>query len=183
MVNESFENDGSFRRSVWYNAMGEGYIEKAFRQARINSPLSRLIYNDFDVAFEGPKADAMFNLVSRLLDEGVPIDGVGFQMHLDTSFDRFDSVRRNFQRFADLGLEIYITELDVSQFSGIQEDRQASIYRDVLSVCLEQSACKAVQLWGLTDRYSWRRAFSPLPLNGNYDAKPAYFSLQQRLSE
>ena len=56
VVNEAFEEDGTFRRSVWFNALGEGYIEKAFRQARTNSPLSRLIYNDYDVAWEGPKA-------------------------------------------------------------------------------------------------------------------------------
>lgn len=183
VVNEAFEDDGTFRHSVWYNALGEGYIEKAFRKARTSSPLSRLIYNDYDVAWEGPKADAMYNLVRRLLDDGVPIDGVGFQMHLDNSFNRFESVRRNFQRFADLGLDIYITELDVSQFTGEQLDQQSFIYREVLSICLEQPACKAMQLWGMTDRYSWRSNFGPLPFDKNFNAKPAYFSLQQRLSD
>jgi len=185
VVNESFEENGTFRQSVWYQALGEGYIEKAFRQAHLTSPQSRLIYNDYDVAWEGPKADAMYQLVTRLLADGVPVHGVGFQMHVDSNFNRYDSVQRNFQRFADLGLEIFITELDVSTPDGDgsnHDANQATVYRDILSLCLAQPACKALQVWGLTDRYSWRRDRRPLLLDQDFNAKSAYYSLQQRLS-
>ena len=183
VVNESLEADGTFRNSIWYQSMGESYIDKAFRQAAISAPFSRLLYNDFDVAWEGPKSDAMFRLVSRMLDEGVPLHGVGFQMHIFTDFDLLDSVERTFQRFADLGLEIYITELDISQAGTPDLAKQAQLYRDVMSLCLQQSACKALQTWGFTDRYSWRSNYDPLMFDDDYNAKNAYFSLQQQLTQ
>jgi len=183
VVNESLEEDGTFRDSIWFESMGESYIDKAFRQAAISAPFSRLLYNDFDVAWEGPKSDAMFRLVSRMLDEGVPLHGVGFQMHIFTDFDLLDSVERTFQRFADLGLEIYITELDISQAGAPDLARQAQLYREIMSLCLQQSACKALQTWGFTDRYSWRSTFDPLIFDDDYNAKSAYFALQQRLTQ
>lgn len=183
VVNEALEEDGTYRRSVWFESMGEDYIASAFRQAARNAPRSRLLYNDYDVAWEGPKADGMYRLVTRLLDEGVPLHGVGFQLHIFTDFDLQGSVRQNFQRFADLGLEIYITELDISLSAGATVERQAELYRDIMSLCLEQPACKALQTWGFTDRYSWRGQYDPLIFDRDYNAKPAYFSLQQRLSQ
>lgn len=182
VVNEAFEDDGSFRNSVWFEAMGEGYIAKAFKQAAANSPFSRLIYNDYDVAWEGAKSDAMYRLAEDLLEQGVPLHGVGFQFHVETTFDRFESVERNLQRFADLGLEIYITELDVSETASGQNDLQAEVYSKVLGICLRQPQCKALQSWGFTDRYSWRRDRNPLLFDRNYNAKPSYFALQQRLT-
>lgn len=181
VVNEAFEEDGTYRNSVWYQSMGSGFIEKAFRQARITSPNSQLIYNDYDVAWEGPKADAMYNLVRDLLNSGVPIDGVGFQMHLKAGFDRYDSVRRNFSRFADLGLDIYITEFDVALNEGDSLEAQASTYQDILSICLENTACRAFQTWGFTDQYSWIRHQRPLLFDAEYQPKPAYRALQERL--
>ncbi len=183
VVNEALEEDGTFRQSVWFESMGESYIDKAFRQAARNAPRSRLLYNDYDVAWEGPKADGMYRLVKRLIDEGVPLHGVGFQLHIFTDFDLQESVRRNFQRFADLGLEIYITELDISLGGNASLERQAELYRDIMSLCLEQPACKALQTWGFTDRYSWRSQYDPLMFDLNYNTKPAYFSLQQRLTQ
>ena len=183
VVNESLEEDGSFRNSIWFQSMGESYIDQAFRQAAISAPFSRLLYNDFDVAWEGPKSDAMFRLVSRMLDEGVPLHGVGFQMHIFTDFDLLDSVERTFQRFADLGLEIYITELDISQAGAPDLARQAQLYQDIMSLCLRQAACKALQTWGFTDRYSWRSNYDPLIFDDDYNAKSAYFALQQRLTQ
>ena len=183
VVNESLEEDGTFRQSIWFESMGESYIDKAFEQAARNAPRSRLLYNDYDVAWEGPKADGMYRLVKRLLDEGVPLHGVGFQLHIFTDFDLQDSVRRNFQRFADLGLEIYVTELDVSLRSGASLEQQAAVYQDIMSLCLEQPACRALQTWGFTDRYSWRKQYDPLMFDDDYNTKPAYFTLQQRLSQ
>ncbi len=183
VVNEALNDDGSFRDSVWFKAMGEGYIEKAFRQARISAPNSQLLYNDYDVAWEGAKADAMYQLLQSQLEAGVPINGAGFQMHINADFDRFESVKRNFQRFAELGLDIYITELDVAIRNGESAERQAEVYSRVLSLCLEMPACKAYQTWGFTDRYTWLRGFSPLIFDDVYNPKPAYFSIQQRLQE
>ncbi len=182
VVNEAFEDDGSFRNSVWFQAMGESHIDKAFIRTRAADPDAELIYNDYDVAAGGAKSDAMYNLVSRLLSDGVPIDGVGFQMHIDTDFNDFAAVATNFQRFADLGLDIYITELDVNMQPGASEADQASVFASAISACLDQPACKAAQIWGFTDRYSWRLPNTPLVLDRNYQVKPAYGALQSALS-
>ena len=178
VVNEAFEDDGSFRNSIWFQAMGESHIDRAFIRTRAGDPDAVLIYNDYDVAQGGAKSDAMYALVSRLVSEGVPIDGVGFQMHIDTDFNEFDAVASNFQRFADLGVDIYITELDVNMQPGATEDDQALVFANTVQACLNQPACKATQIWGFTDRYSWRLPNTPLVLDRYYQTKPAYEALQ-----
>lgn len=181
VVNEALEEDGSFRNSVWFEAMGEDYIDQAFFRARENDADATLLYNDFNVAYAGPKSDGMYTLLSRMLADGVPVDGVGFQMHLASSFDRFDEVAANFQRFADLGLDVYITELDVVMEPGGTEDEQAAVFADAVAICLAQPACKAAQIWGFTDRYTWLNGRDPLVLDRDYQPKPAYGALQNVL--
>lgn len=183
VVNEALEEDGSMRQSVWLEAMGPDYIDIAFRQARASAPDATLLYNEYDVAWQGEKSDGLFKLLQALQDLGTPLDGVGFQMHLFAKFDQYDEVAENFQRVADMGLDIYITELDVSMDEDDTQALQAEVYERVLSLCLEQPRCKALQTWGFTDMYSWRREFKPLLLDEAYQAKPAYLAIQQRLSE
>ena len=182
VVNEVFEDDGSFRDSIWHEAMGEGFVDVAFRQARASDPDAILLYNDYDVAYGSDKPDAMFRMLEGALARGVPIDGVGFQLHVFARFDGFEQVRRNFARAARLGLDVYVTELDVSMAEGDTETMQAAVYEELLSICLEQPRCRAFQSWGFTDMYSWRRQYSPLPLDAEYAAKPAYLALQERLA-
>ncbi|PID60245.1 MAG: hypothetical protein CSB44_10955 [Gammaproteobacteria bacterium] len=181
VVNEAFEKDGSFRDSVWYRGMGEEYIGAAFRKAREVDPTATLLYNDYDVAWEGPKSNAMYEMIKRELDAGTPIDGVGFQMHVWSHFDDFESVRRNFQRFADLGLDIYITETDVRINDGDDLDDQANAYAEIMRICLDQPACRGFQTWGFTDRYSWFASAKPLLFTERYAMKPAYTALQDTL--
>ena len=121
--------------------------------------------------------------MQSLKDANTPVDGVGFQMHLDADFDRYDEVTTIFQTIADLDLDIYITELDVSIRDGQTEEQQATVFADVLSVCLAQPRCKAYQTWGFTDQYSWRAELNPLIMDKRYQIKPAYTALQNRLME
>jgi len=183
VVNEVFENDGTYRESLWFEAMGLNYIDIAFKQARLSAPNARLIYNDNDVSWAGPKANAMFDMLQGMQDRNTPIDGVGFQMHIFTDFDKFDEVEANFQRAADLDLDVYITELDVSKISGGTDEQQAVVYERVLDICLKQPRCKGLQTWGFTDMYSWRSEFEPLLLDEKYQVKPAYTAFQRRLLE
>jgi len=173
VVNEALDEDGSLRPSVWVEAMGPNYIDIAFRQARASAPNAILLYNDYDIAFKGPKSEGLFDLLQSMKDAGTPLDAVGFQMHLFAKFDQDDDVAENFQRVADLDLDIYITELDVSMDADDSEELQADVYSRVLSLCLEQPRCKGLQTWGFTDMYSWRRQFSPLLLDEAYQVKPA----------
>jgi len=98
-------------------------------------------------------------------------------------FDKFDEVAETFQKVADMDLDIYVTELDVSMGDGMTETQQAEVYEQLLSVCLEQPRCKAFQIWGFTDKYTWRGGLDPLVFDKRYQVKPAYRALQQRLSE
>ncbi len=127
----------------------------------------------------------MFAMLQSLKDRDVPLDGVGFQMHLYADFDLFDEVESNFQKAADMDLNVYITELDVSirEEEGETEEQQAEVYKRVLDICLRQPRCKGMQTWGFTDQYSWRRSLNPLYLDRAYQVKPAYTAVQQRLSE
>lgn len=181
VVNEALEEDGSLRVSVWSEAMGANFIDTAFRQARASAPKATLLYNDYDIAWAGDKSDGLLEMMQTLKDQGTPIDGVGFQMHLFAKFDRDAEVAAIFQKIADLNLDIYITELDVSMDNDDTEALQAEVYERVLSLCLDQPRCKAFQTWGYTDMYSWRRQFNPLLLDNTYQPKPAYYALQERL--
>lgn len=183
VVNEALEEDGTLRQSTWFEGMGADFIDIAFRQARLSAPQATLLYNEYDVSFAGPKSDGLLTLMTGLKDAGTPVDGVGFQMHLDADFDRYDEVEATFASIAALDLDIYITELDVSIRDGMTEAQQADVYENVLSLCLDQPRCKAYQAWGFTDMYSWRREFNPLLLDRRYQPKPAYFAIQQRLTE
>lgn len=181
VVNEALEADGSFRDSIWHQGMGEDYIRDAFLAAKEADPSAALIYNDFDVAWINDKSDSMYSLMQRELARGTPIDGVGFQMHLRSGFTDYDSVIENLQRFADLGLDIYITEFDVALDAPDTLDTQADVFRRSLQICLDQPRCKAMQTWGYTDRYSWRSGFTPLLLTNAYLPKPSYRAWQEAL--
>ena len=181
VVNEAFESDGSYRNSVWFEAMGSSHIGKAFERAHRNVPDAVLIYNDYDIAIPGAKSDAVYSMLQTELAAGTPIDGIGFQMHIDTGFDQADAVADQFERFAALGLDVYITELDVSMLDGDTEQRQAEIFATVTHLCLSEPACRALQFWGISDRYSWLKPYSPLLFDHEYQPKPAYYAVQDAL--
>ncbi len=182
VVNEPLEENGTLRNSIWFEAMGEEYINTAFRQARLSAPNATLLLNEYDIAAAGPKSDGFFSLLDRLQQAQTPIDGVGFQLHLWSDFNQFDDVRNSFQKAAERNLDIYVTELDVAIADGGNEQQQAEVYRQIMTICLQQERCKALQTWGFTDQYSWRRNFSPLIFDRAYQPKPAYSALQEALT-
>src|SRR5581483_12071990 len=112
---EPFNDDGSYRQDVFYNAFGGGqaYIADALRTARAADPNAKLYLNDYNIEGQGAKADAMFTLASALKQQGVPLDGIGFETHLDIQYGFPTNMQANMQRFANLGLDVAVTELDV----------------------------------------------------------------------
>ncbi len=180
VVNEPMENDGSLRDSVWFEAMDERYIDTALHQARLSAPNAELLINEFDIA-GGPKAEGLLSLIDRLQARATPLDGIGFQLHIFTSFDQLDELEQTFNEVASRDLDIYITEFDVSLDQGATLEDQAELYRRVLELCLDQPRCKAFQMWGFTDQYSFRSVFDPLLFDRAYQAKPAYFAIQDTL--
>ena len=121
VVNEAFNDDGTPRRSVFYQAYealglnGLDYVADAFRWAHQADPHALLFYNDYNLEFTGAKSNAVYDFVKTLQSQHVPIDGVGFQGHLDTQY-RFPDLENNLQRFAALGLKVALTEVDVRTF-------------------------------------------------------------------
>lgn len=192
VVNEAIDDSGILRDTVWLRNIGPEYIEMAFRWAHEADPQALLFYNDYGAEGLNAKSDAIYNLVKGLLEKGVPIHGVGLQMH--TSLENPPSpeeVAANIKRLNELGLEVHITEMDVRiKMPAKWEDliKQAEIYRDILRVCLSADNCKAFVMWGFTDKYSWiPGSFSgygaALIFDESYMPKPAYYYIAATLIE
>jgi endo-1,4-beta-xylanase len=158
VVNEPLNEDGTLRNSFWLQRLGESYIADAFRAARAADPNAKLYINDFNTDGLGAKSDGMFRLVSSLLEDGVPIDGVGFQGHLAVQFGFPSQMQQNLQRFANLGLDVAVTELDVRMQLPVDANKvstQNTYYRNVVNACLGVTRCVGVTFWGYSDKYSW----------------------------
>jgi endo-1,4-beta-xylanase len=172
VVNEAFQDGGSGARrsSPFQDKLGDGYIEEAFRTARAADPAAKLCYNDYNTDGVNAKSNAVYNMVKDFKARGVPIDCVGFQSHFNSASPVPSDYRANLQRFADLGVDVQITELDI-EGSGTA---QADSYANVVRACLAVSRCTGITVWGITDKYSWRSGGTPLLFDGNYGKKPAY---------
>ncbi len=171
VVNEVIDpsQPDGFRRSPWFNITGTEYIERAFRVAREVAPNARLYINDFNTTDE-PKRSFLLNLVRDLLSRGVPIDGIGHQMHSNIEYPSAAAVITTLNQFTALGLDNQITELDVSIYSNtfpqpftayedIPADRfvkQAFKYRDLFrSFRYLSGDISSVTLWGQADDHTW----------------------------
>jgi endo-1,4-beta-xylanase len=171
--NNDMDEDG-VRRSLFngkpikeYQAMGQDYVKKAFQFARQADSNARLLLTDYGIEEDDPenenqKSDRLYRFVSKLLAEGVTIDGIGFQMHVGSQDGNPDylAIARNFERFRKLGLLIYITEMDVASYETSirynvtrppELDRasrfQGRVYRRVLEICLVEPACQGFRFW------------------------------------
>jgi len=199
VVNEPMSEDGidykdgrpGLRKHMWLDAMGEEYIDIAYKAARAADPKAKLYLNDFGLERDGERWDAFLNLVKRLQSRGVPIDGVGFEAHVYHSpADDIDPVvlKRHIQTLAAMGLESRISEIDV-----LDEDPafQAQQYADILQVCLSEPTCTSYGIWGVTDLYGSTTLSDryPIVLGGsllwdeNYAPKPALNSLLEVLGQ
>ena len=159
VVNEAIDDAGAPRSTIWSQTIGPEYIEQAFRTASAADPAAALYYNDYSTEFAGAKQDAVAALLADLKGRGVPVHGVGFQMHLiGGQTPSKAALKQTFSRFAAMGLKIQITELDIrltlpATTQSLQQQGQS--YKDVVEACLETPACDMIVAWGLTDRDSW----------------------------
>jgi endo-1,4-beta-xylanase len=202
VVNEALDDKGGVKDSLWYNQPGIGlsekgtaYIEQAFRWAREADPQALLFYNEAEGEGLNRKSDAVYAMVKDFKRRSVPIDGVGLQLHIsDLDLDT-KAVAANISRLTASGVQVHITELDVSlplDSSGVpgSDDllRQATVYRGVVRACLQNPGCTAIQTWGFTDKYSWIGSHShgtrgaALPFDRTYKPKPAYDAMLEELS-
>ncbi|MEU3459229.1 endo-1,4-beta-xylanase [Streptomyces sp. NPDC006733] len=188
VVNEPFNEDGTRRQSLFQTTLGDGYIADALRAARAADPAAKLYVNDYNTDGTGAKSDAMYRLVSSLRAQGVPIDGVGFQAHLILG-QVPSTLQANLRRFADLGLDVALTELDIRMplpATAAQLAQQKEEYRAVTAACVAVTRCRGVTVWGFTDADSWIPDVFPgqgaaTPYDENLRPKPAYDGIVQAL--
>jgi len=203
VVNEAFSDSTptTLRDSIWYNKPGigastgngaatdTGYIEQAFRWAHAADPNALLFYNDYSIEGPGPKFTAVLNMVTDFVSRGVPINGVGFEMHLELGgYPSPAGLAQNMQQLAALGIQVHITEMDVRlQLSNgtatqAQLTQQVQIYQNIMTVCLQQPNCTAFQVWGVSYNDSWIPSAFPgygaaLPFDFNYQPTQAFTAL------
>jgi endo-1,4-beta-xylanase len=190
VLNEALNEDGTLRDTIWLRNLGQGYIADVFRWARKGDRNVKLFYNDFNLEFFGPKSDAAYALVKQLLAQGVPIDGIGFQGHLGAQFGFDTRVQENMQRFADLGLDVSVTEADVRMplpTDVFKLQSQAQGYHSLLEPCLLTRGCDSFTVWGYTDKYSWVPGFfdgqgAANLLDENFQPKPGFAAVQHDLA-
>jgi endo-1,4-beta-xylanase len=206
VVNEALDENGEVRDSLWYDQPGIGlsgkgtaYIEQVFRWAHKADPHALLFYNEAEGEGLNRKSDAIYAMVKDFKRRGVPIHGVGLQMHMPTLDADIPaiaaSVFANIARLTALGLQVHITELDVSlpvdsRGTPRADDltRQADVYRGIVRACLNSPGCTAIQTWGFTDKYSWIGSHShgtrgqALPFDRAYQPKSAYRAVWEELS-
>jgi endo-1,4-beta-xylanase len=167
VVNEAFADGSSgARRDSNLQRTGNDWIEVAFRTARAADPAAKLCYNDYNTDGINPKSTGIYNMVADFKARGVPIDCVGFQSHLTNSVA--GDYQANLQRFANLGVDVQITELDIAG------SNQASVYASVVSSCLAVSRCNGITVWGIRDSDSWRTGQNPLLFDASGNKKAAY---------
>ncbi|MEV5885351.1 endo-1,4-beta-xylanase [Streptomyces sp. NPDC052020] len=190
VANEIMNEDGTYRENIFYTTLGPGYVADALRWARAADPKVKLYLNDYNVEALGPKSDAYYTLIKQLKRDRVPIDGFGLQGHLALQYGFPGGLKENLRRFADLGVDVALTELDIRMILPSDETKlaeQADWYARVTDACLAVRRCVGITLWGYTDRHSWIPAVFPgegaaLPWDENLRHKPAYDAIRSALT-
>lgn len=195
VVNEAIEDDGSFRKSKFYEIIGEDYIRLAFEFAREADPEAELYYNDYSMSKEG-KRNAVVKMVRNLQSQGVKIDGIGMQGHMTMDFPTLEEEEKSIVAFSETGVKVMITELDLTVLPSpgtkvsadvalsYEYQKQLNPYPNGLPDSVAQAAhdryaeffrlflrhadkIDRVTMWGLTDGDSWRNNW-PVPGRTDY---------------
>jgi len=198
VVNEALDDNDAknFRESSWYKICGEEYIAKAFQWAHEADPDALLFYNDYNTEFPG-KRDKVYNLVKKLIDAGVPINGIGLQGHWNLVNPSEKDLRDALDKYSSLGVKLQITELDVSVYSSSEtnpadniftserEQKQLEKYKMIFSVFRDyKKVITGITFWNVSDKSSWLDNFPvrgrknyPLLFDQNLKPKKVYWEV------
>ena len=206
VVNEGLETNGVvLRETMWYKALGEEYIANAFRYAHEADPEAILFYNDFNIERDTVKLNATLDLIENLRAKGVPISGLGFQMHIRMDIPD-DIIEYSLKKGAETGLQIHLSEVDiifnkhddtrnggVESYHQLTEDmknEQGEKYRKLVGIyrnVVPKEQQFGITFWDFTDRDSWIRGFFnmndwPCLYDDDLQPKPAYYGVWEGLS-
>lgn len=195
VVNEALNDDGSMRQSKWQQIIGDDFVLKAFEYARQADPDILLYYNDYSLVKPEKRAAAVA-LIKMLQQHGAQIDGIGIQGHFALGYPALGDLENSINAFARLGVEVMITELDVSvlpfpnqaeqgadisqdfalnekfnPYSGglpqSVEDKLNRTYSNLFKLFVKhQNTISRVTFWGVDDQHSWRNNW---PMRGRTD--------------
>lgn len=185
VVNEAVPDKGPdvYRKSKFFEIIGEDYIEKAFTYAHEADPQATLFYNDYNTE-DASKRERIYQLIKKLKEKGVPIQGVGLQGHWSIYEPTARELDESIRRFAGLGLQVQITELDVSvypkeherrprrdtdrsEFTTDMRDKQAAHYKMLFEVFRKHKGeITNVTFWNVSDKSTWLDNF---PVSGRKD--------------
>ncbi len=194
VVNEAIDDDGSMRKTNWHETIGDDYIEKAFQFAHEADPNAELYYNDYN-EWQPRKRQAIKDLVHRLKKKGIRIDGIGLQGHWGLGYPSKDEIETMFADYAQLGVKLMITELDISVLPSALSHRGADVtqnvklrkeldpyadglppeverrltdrYREVFRLFVKHAnKLDRVTFWGVHDGHSWLNGW---PVRGRTD--------------
>lgn len=183
VVNEALNEDGTLRKSVFQQKLGDDYVVEAFRLAQSVTPHSRLYYNDYNIEQPAKRAGAIA-LVKQIQAAGVRIDGIGIQGHWHLNHLPLKDIEESIKEFSSLGIEVMFTELDISVLpepgsvagadvnqqagyatslnpyvNGLPDSiqmRLADAYSDLFSLFLKyKGKVTRVTFWGVDDGQSW----------------------------
>ena len=176
VVNEAVITDSDtgvgnprMRPSVFFNALGVNFLDLSFQIAREQDPNAKLYYNDYSIDALNEKADFVYEMIKGMVERGVPIDGVGFQMHIGPPNNEAGGadVAANLKRFSDLGLEVLISEMDINRCGGqVTETEQLTYYHDIVEACFQLPECVSITFWGINDGRSWLNSWNGALCNG-----------------
>lgn len=189
VVNEALEDDGTYRNSIWVQKLGVGYIERAFQYARNADPDALLFYNDYGHEYSATKRAAIIKLVTDLKAKGVPINGIGLQMH--TRYNQTDAnLAAAINTAAATGLKVHVSELDIAlnpdnnqslTYTTALGELQAAKYKFIVKTfnAIPREQQFGITTWNVTDADSWipsnyNRPDWPMPFNNLYQRKAAY---------
>jgi endo-1,4-beta-xylanase len=204
VVNEAVpDGDGPdlYRKSPFYEIIGPEYIEKAFQYAHEADPQATLFYNDYNTE-NAAKRERIYQVVKGLKEKGVPIHGVGLQGHWALTEPTVDELETSITKFASLGLQVQVTELDVSihpkeherrtevftgkvEYTPEIEAKQVAQYKMLFEVLRKhRKAITGVTFWNLSDKSSWLDNFPvrgrkdyPLLFDEKYQPKKAFYGV------
>jgi len=200
-------NPFNLRNSFWFRKLGPDFLVLAFKWAHEADPRAELYYNDYGIEGGGPKAQHMLDLAKWLKEQGAPITGLGLQYHIDcrTSIAPGDGHYQLIDAIRKLHLAYMITELDVAvpvqrlpagdlnrgqlPQDPADLDRQAQTYAAVFQMALSSRNCHGINIWGLSDRFSWipgasgGRNGAATVLDKDYKPKPAYEAIEAVLKK
>ena len=198
VVNEVITDEGAelLRPSKWLDIAGPDFIAKAFEYAHEAAPNAQLFYNDYNESHP-EKCDKIYTLVKSLIEQGVPIHGIGLQAHWNLFDPSLDDIRTAIEKYASLGMQLQLTELDMSLFrfedkrSDLKEpthgllEQQAERYEAVFRLLKEyRDVISSVTFWGAADDYTWLDNFPvqgrknwPFLFDEQHLPKPAFYRI------